>query len=265
MLQSSGLVVLSLLCSFALAAPAFAKVTPEQKCASSQMKAVGKKLAAEAKCYAKALAASAVVDPTCLSAAATKFAEAFIKADTGDCLHVSDSGPIATKIHEAIDDIVGDIGCGDGAQQGDEQCDDGNLIETDGCSTTCIASTCGDGVIAGAEECDDDGVSSGDGCSATCLEEPGYHCTGAPSVCSSVSTVCGDGFVSGTEACDDMNVAGGDGCSSTCSVESGFVCTGEPSVCLEDCSADYSPCAVDADCCTDGALCLGPGFCLPPP
>ena len=233
MLKSSSLVALSLLCSFALVAPVHAKVSPEQKCASFKMKAVGKRLAAEAKCYAKALAARAVVDPACLSAAATKFADAFIKADTGDCLHVSDSGPIATKIHEAIDDIVGDIGCGDGAEQGDEQCDDGNLIETDGCS-------------------------------ATCLEEPGYHCTGTPSVCSPVSTVCGDGIVSGTEACDDMNVSAGDGCSPSCAVESGFVCTGEPSACLDDCSVDYSPCAVDADCCTVGAACLAPGFCLPP-
>ena len=118
MLKNSSLVALSLLCSFALAAPAYAKVTPEQKCAASKMKEVGKRLAAEAKCYAKALAASAVVDPKCLSAAATKFADAFTKADTGDCLHVSDSGPIGTKIDEAMDDIVGDIGCGDERSKG---------------------------------------------------------------------------------------------------------------------------------------------------
>jgi len=219
MLKSSRLVAVSLLCSFALAAPAYAKVTPEQKCAASKLKAVGKRLGAEVKCYSKALATSAVVDPTCLSAAATKFADAFTKAETDDCLQVSDSGSIGTKIDEAIDDIVGDIGCGDGATQGDEQCDDGNMIEGDGCSSTCIAgatSICGNGTINGAEECDDAGVSSGDGCSATC------------------------------------------------SVEPGFGCTGQPSVCTPDCAGDYTPCAVDADCCSDGAICLAPGYCLPP-
>jgi cysteine-rich repeat protein len=186
MSKSSTLVAVSLLCSLALAAPADAKVTPEQKCASAKMKAVGKRLAAEAKCYAKALAGSVVVDPTCLSAAATKFGETFTKADTGACLHVDDSGPIGTKIDAVIDDIVGDIGCGDGAEQGDEQCDDGNLVDGDGCSSTCTAGAaliCGDGVINGAEACDDAGIAPGDGCSATCSVEPGFMCTGQPSFC----------------------------------------------------------------------------------
>ena len=44
MSKRSTLVVVSLLCSFALAAPASAKVTPEQKCAAAKMQVVGKKI-----------------------------------------------------------------------------------------------------------------------------------------------------------------------------------------------------------------------------
>jgi len=69
MLKRSTLLTLSLLCSLALAAPAIAAVSPQQKCASAKMKAVGKKFAAKAKCYAKALSASAAVDAACLTLA----------------------------------------------------------------------------------------------------------------------------------------------------------------------------------------------------
>ncbi|MCP3166188.1 tandem-95 repeat protein [Myxococcus qinghaiensis] len=48
---------------------------------------------------------------------------------------------------------------------------------------TSIRPFCGDGVIAGAEICDDDNQLSGDGCSSVCEVEPGYTCTGQPSVC----------------------------------------------------------------------------------
>jgi cysteine-rich repeat protein len=44
-------------------------------------------------------------------------------------------------------------------------------------------SVCGDGLITGAEQCDDGNGASGDGCSAACVVEPGFLCTGQPSVC----------------------------------------------------------------------------------
>ena len=57
---------------------------------------------------------------------------------------------------------------------------------------TCTT-TCGDGIRAGAETYDQGGgnVVNGDGCSSTCTVEPGYTCTGTPSVC---TTTCGDGI-----------------------------------------------------------------------
>ena len=47
----------------------------------------------------------------------------------------------------------------------------------------CQAQSCGNGNIQNNEECDDGNSISGDGCSSSCLVEAGYECTGAPSVC----------------------------------------------------------------------------------
>jgi cysteine-rich repeat protein len=75
---------------------------------------------------------------------------------------------------------------------------------------------CGDGTITLPEACDDGGVLDGDGCSAACTVEPGWSCTGQPSAC---TTICGDGIQAGAEACDDGNTSDGDGCSATCEIE----------------------------------------------
>jgi cysteine-rich repeat protein len=68
--------------------------------------------------------------------------------------------------------------CGDGIQNGGEECDDGNLVDGDGCSAECITELCGDGIKNDVvETCDDGNTASGDGCSATCtLEKSGLAC-----------------------------------------------------------------------------------------
>ena len=94
--------------------------------------------------------------------------------------------------------------CGDGIPTAGEQCDDGNAINTDACTSTCQTAYCGDGFVrVGVEQCDDGNGVSTDACPTTC--EP---------------ATCGDGFVrTGFEECDDANVDGGDGCSNLCEVE----------------------------------------------
>jgi cysteine-rich repeat protein len=42
---------------------------------------------------------------------------------------------------------------------------------------------CGDGATLGDQECDDGNLVAGDGCSSSCKLEPGYECAGQPSVC----------------------------------------------------------------------------------
>jgi len=81
----------------------------------------------------------------------------------------------------------------------------------------CRATVCGDGKKEGTEACDDGNVVDGDGCSATCTFEPDCS-TG---MCFSK---CGDGMKLAPEACDDGNTKNGDGCSATCTFEDGFVC-----------------------------------------
>lgn len=56
--------------------------------------------------------------------------------------------------------------CGDGildengrdnilGTEDDEQCDDGNTVSGDGCSSTCKTEFCGDGMLLGDELCDE--------------------------------------------------------------------------------------------------------------
>ena len=65
--------------------------------------------------------------------------------------------------------------CGDHAVEGDEDCDDGNLVGADGCEPDCTDTplpVCGDGTVhEGVEACDDGNEASGDGCSLACAVE----------------------------------------------------------------------------------------------
>jgi cysteine-rich repeat protein len=234
MLKRSSLIA-ALLCSFSLVVPASAAVTPNQKCASAKMKAAGKRLSGEAKCYSKALMASAAVDPVCLQSAATKFTEAFTKAETGDCRHDGDAGTIGVKIDAAIEDIAGDIGCGDGAGQGDESCDDGN-------------------------------VAGGDGCDGSCVIEPGYACTGQPSVCT--PTCAAETLPCTTDGDCCSSFCSGGSCAAACAADT-FPCTVGADCCSNVCSSGScgapvcgglaSPCLIDNDCCLSNCV---TGFCL---
>lgn len=120
--------------------------------------------------------------------------------------------------------------CGDGAIEGAEECDDGNLIDDDGCSALCIAEFCGDGTLHTGEECDDGNNDADDGCDAICVTEfcgdgtlhTGEECDdgnndsddGCDAVC--VAELCGDGTVHTGEECDDGNLDEGDGCDAVC-------------------------------------------------
>lgn len=98
--------------------------------------------------------------------------------------------------------------CGDGRLDPGEQCDDHNMVNGDGCSSTCtLEMTCGNGVMEGTEQCDDGDTANGDGCSSTCA----------------IEMTCGNDVMEGTEECDDGNVTSGDGCSSSCTSESEYM------------------------------------------
>ena len=60
---------------------------------------------------------------------------------------------------------------------------------------------CGNGLIRGEEECDDGNVVDGDGCSSSCTVEDGFTCVGEPSVCDDDND--DDGVVNDDDNCPD--------------------------------------------------------------
>ncbi|MFN2377580.1 MAG: DUF4215 domain-containing protein [Candidatus Binatia bacterium] len=90
--------------------------------------------------------------------------------------------------------------CGDGTLDlGCETCDDGDLVDGDGCDGNCTVTACGNGVVTAGEACDDGNGSNGDGCDNNCT-----------------ATACGNGVVTSGEQCDDGNLTDGDGCDAGC-------------------------------------------------
>lgn len=67
--------------------------------------------------------------------------------DSGADADASPDGSGADAREDTEPDIVVPPGCGDGVLQAGEECDDGNDIDTDGCSNACIRSNCGDGIL----------------------------------------------------------------------------------------------------------------------
>lgn len=114
-----------------------------------------------------------------------------------------------------------------------DQCDDGNVLNNDGCSSSCTKETgwtctrasastadvcvpnCGDGLIRGNEVCDDGNTSATvDGCSTNCKSiDFGYIC---PTPAYPCIPTCGDGIKAFGEECDDGNLLNRDGCSFAC-------------------------------------------------
>ncbi|CAI2359489.1 unnamed protein product [Moneuplotes crassus] len=86
---------------------------------------------------------------------------------------------------------------------------------------------CGNGKVAHdanlTEICDDGNLIDGDGCDSTCKVEFGYECLliNGTSLC---DHKCGDGIISSTEGCDDKNLNKGDGCDSSCQIEKDYIC-----------------------------------------
>ncbi|MEE2836410.1 MAG: DUF4215 domain-containing protein [Myxococcota bacterium] len=123
------------------------------------------------------------------------------------------------------------IRCGDGQLDPGEECDDGNLVDTDRCDRQCRRARCGDGVVQTGEACDDGNLRHDDACvGSECVEArcgDGYLQVGveqcdqgeansdvSPDTCRTDCSLprCGDGVVDEGEACDDGNEVADDGC-----------------------------------------------------
>lgn len=85
--------------------------------------------------------------------------------------------------------------CGNGVQEFEEECDDGNINNYDKCSSSCKIKYCGNGIVDFGEECDDGNPNNGDGCTIKCKRE-----------------YCGNSVVDPGEECDDGNTNPYDSC-----------------------------------------------------
>ena len=132
--------------------------------------------------------------------------------------------------------------CGNGVVETGEECDDGNLIDVDACTSICKLAVCGDGIFrAGVEQCDDANSSNTDACLNDCR-----------------TARCGDGFVRpSVEQCDDANSSNSDGCTSQCRIATcgdGFVRAGVE-VCDDGNTFNETGCPSFAACTTCSADC----------
>ena len=133
--------------------------------------------------------------------------------------------------------------CGDRRIDGAEQCDDGNNVDGDGCSSLCViepsvVGRCGDGILEQWEECD-----NGE-----------FNSDIAPNACRTDCrfSYCGDTILDADEECDDGNQNPDDGCNALCLrafcgnglIETGESCDNgffnsntEANACRMDCTA----------------------------
>jgi fibro-slime domain-containing protein len=144
-----------------------------------------------------------------------------------------------------------------------EQCDDGNTVSSDGCSSnclvepgatcsgtpsTCTLAECGNGIAEAGESCDEGNCTTGStlcnglflgdgsGCSKTCTQEPVCRSGTGTVTTRACDTSCGNGNIETGETCDDGNLNSGDGCSETCTVEGGFTCSVQNTPDTEPCT-----------------------------
>ncbi|CAD8090863.1 unnamed protein product [Paramecium sonneborni] len=101
--------------------------------------------------------------------------------------------------------------CGDGLVNGYEQCDDGNLIENDGCNNTCEF------------QCHFACLNCDNGKCLECDHYLGYFKSNKQ-----CASACGDGlWEQNTEQCDDGNLINQDGCDKNCRIELDWYCKNE--------------------------------------
>ena len=125
--------------------------------------------------------------------------------------------------------------CGNGTVESGETCDDGNTADGDGCDSNCTPTGCGNGIVTNGEQCDDGNNLPNDGCSEICEIEP----------------VCGNNVREGTEECDDGNTTDGDGCDSNCTATAcGNGITTAPELCDDGNTVDGDGC--DSNCTATG-------------
>jgi cysteine-rich repeat protein len=167
-----------------------------------------------------------------------------------------DANLVPADTNNARDVFVETPACGDGMGDVDEACDDGNLIDGDGCDSNCTPTGCGNTIVTAGETCDDGNLIDGDGCDSNCTP-----------------TGCGNTIVTAGEMCDDGDLIDGDGCDSNCTptgcgntiVTAGETCDDGDLIDGDGCDSNCTPTGCGntivtaGETCDDGNLVSGDG------
>ncbi|NOJ79561.1 DUF4215 domain-containing protein [Myxococcus xanthus] len=124
-----------------------------------------------------------------------------------------------------------------------------------------VSAVCGDGRINNGEQCDDGNRVSSDGCSSTCRVEPGYTCNGMqPSVCTDVNEC-----TNGTAQCSVNAICTNTPGSYTCTCRPGYWGNGWTCSDIDECSNGTAACNPSQVCVNTpgGYECVG-GSCPAP-
>jgi cysteine-rich repeat protein len=147
--------------------------------------------------------------------------------------------------------------CGDGVKhEGVEACDDGNDLDSDACLSSCKLAKCGDGVAwEGTEECDGEDL-AGTTCADFGFQQGLPFCDSGCHISKDSCFTCGNGQIEGPEECDGMALGGATcldfGANGGGSVVCALDCTVVPENCTGVvCLEPMSPCMYDAQCCSD--------------
>ncbi|MDC3961666.1 DUF4215 domain-containing protein [Polyangium jinanense] len=93
---------------------------------------------------------------------------------THTCGNPVGDGQVCAMASVCVNGACAPIVCGDGIVHPGEECDDGNVVDGDGCQADCTlpsASVCGNGVRETGEQCDDSNTKNLDGCDSACKFE----------------------------------------------------------------------------------------------
>ncbi len=175
----------------------------------------------------------------------------------------------------------GESCCGNTAIEAGEQCDDGNAVDEDGCSSSCqielapgcpadsnhLIPFCGTfSVPAQLDGGSFSGVCTSANCDFTVICNGG---TFEDTLSNCRVPVCGNGVPDLGEQCDDGNTTNGDGCSSSCKLETGSNCPAESNFPIALCGTlsipamndgeSFTATCTDSNCdfifhCTDGLI-----------